>query len=260
MKLAACYTIFNGLELLEASIAQIIDDVDIVIICYQEISNKGNRSDAILPFISTLNGKNKYKIIRFYPNFSKNTKENERNKHELMLKTARNEGATHFFISACDHFYHSSEVKKAKKAVEESDYDVTFTKMFTYYKNITWQLTPVEDYCMPFIMKISPNTQIINTNQYPIYVDPSVKVSTCEKWFLFDLNDVALHHYSMIRINIMDKFINAAASIRWAPGAAEKYAAEYENYNISENPGISYFGARKIKIVNDFFCLTQLFQ
>ena len=42
MKLAALYTIFDGLELLKDSIKQIENDVDVVIIGWQKVSNTFN--------------------------------------------------------------------------------------------------------------------------------------------------------------------------------------------------------------------------
>jgi hypothetical protein len=259
MKLAACYTVFNGLELLEKSIEQIYPFVDMVIICYQTTSNKGNTCDKVEPFIYYhFAAKNKVKIIKFSPDLTTNTKENERKKHQLMLHTAKNEGCSHFFLSATDHFYHQNEFFVAKKAIENSDFDVTFTKIFTYYKHIEWQLTPIEDYHMPFIMKIHPQTQIEYVRNFPVRVDPSVQVNTFEKWHLFPESEIMMHHYSMIRENIRDKFKNAAASIRWKNGEAEIFANEFENYNINLNPGIKYFSGRKIKTVPNYFNIPHL--
>lgn len=257
MKIAACFTVFNGLELLEASIANIVDKVDHIVICYQETSNKGHKSTELMPFINELQGKkynSKFEFIEFKPVSNVNTKENERQKHQLMLSYARFIGCSHWILMACDHFYTAEQIDFAKKEVEINDYDVTFTKMFTYYKHPTWQLTPIEDYFMPFLMAIRPESVICNMN-YPLLVDPSVKVNTINKWRLFELDEIALHHYSMIRINIRDKFLNAAASIRWGADAAENYAKEFESYDINMNPGVTYFGMRKIKIVANHFNL-----
>lgn len=253
MKLTACYTVFNGLELLEKSIDQIYNLVDEVIICYQTVSNKGNKCDKVEAFVyHHFASMEKVTIIDFTPDLKKNTKQNESVKHQLMIEEAKKNGSTHFFLSATDHYYHASEFIAAKKIVERDDYDVTFTKMFTYYKFPTWQLIPIEDYCMPFIMKLYANTEIVNRT-YPIVVDPSVKVNTCEKWMLFASDLIMMHHYSMIRTDIKSKFLNAAASIRWGKNAVDVFVAEYENYNLNSNPGIQYFQGRKVKEVPNYF-------
>lgn len=260
MKLAACYTVFNGLELLEKSIDQIKNHVDEIIICYQDTSNKGNKCDKVHDFVMNFarnfNGKNVH-IVYFKPNLPGNTKENERIKHQKMLSTARILGCTHFFMAATDHFYLENEFIFGKNTCQVHDYDVTFTKMFTYYKDPTWQLTPIESYFMPFIMKIKNNTVIERAANYPVLVDPSVQISGVTNFYIFEESDLMLHHYSMIRENINDKFKNAAASMRWTNGLAEKFEHEFNSYDITENPGIEYFQGRKIKIVPDHFKLCQ---
>lgn len=259
MKLSACYTVFNGLELLGKSIEQIYPLVDNVIICYQTVSNTGNPCNRVENFVHYhFQSKKKVIIVHFHPDFSVNTKENERKKHQLMLETARKAGSTHFFLSATDHFYDKEQFCFAKKAAESCDFDVTFTKMFTYYKHPTWQLTPIEDYYMPFIMKLHDNTCIASIRNYPLRVDPSVQVNTYKNWYLFSENQIMMHHYSMIRENIKNKFKNAAASMRWKPGDAENFANEFENYDITENPGIKYFNGRKIKEVENIFNIPHL--
>jgi hypothetical protein len=260
MKLAACYTVFNGLELLENSINQIKNHVDEIIICYQETSNKGNKCDKVRNFVMDFARnftKKNIHIVYFKPILSETTKENERMKHQKMLAAARILGCTHFFMAATDHFYVENEFVFGKNTCQIHDYDVTFTKMFTYYKHPTWQLMPIESYYMPFIMKISNNTSIKKMPSYPVIVDPSVQINTIDSFYIFEENDLMLHHYSMIRENINDKFKNAAASIRWTYGMAEKFEQEYNSYNIDENPGIEYFQGRRIKIVPDYFKLTH---
>lgn len=256
MKLAACYTIFNGLELLEKSIEQIKPFVDEIIICWQKTSNKGNVSHEIEDFCHTLRGKN-YKIIEFIPDLRQNTKQNERNKHQLMIDLAKKLNCTHFFISATDHFYEPDAFGNALYTTIHHDWDVTFTKMFTYYKHPTWQLTPIEDYLCPFICKLYPHTKVERVPNYPAHVDPSLQYTTCNYSYIFDQDYIMMHHFSMIRQDIKNKFKNAAASMRWKEGDIERFVSEYENYSLKENQGISYFGGRKIKEVDDYFNLDQ---
>jgi hypothetical protein len=263
MKLAACFTVFNGLELLEKAIQQIEDHVDEIIVCHQIVSNKGNKSDSVHKFIWDLHTRtmysNKWSFIQFHPDLSKNTKENERNKHQQMIDYARQLSCTHFFLAATDHFYSPDEFVFGKNTCQVHDYDVTFTKMYTYYKHPTWQLTPIENYYMPFIMKLKPDTKISKVPVYPVVVDPSVQVNTIsDHFYIFEEKDLMLHHYSMIRQDIRDKFKNAAASIRWMKDQVDRFIDEYENYDLKENPGLEYFSGRKIKEVPDYFNIQAL--
>ena len=255
MILAACYTVFNGLELLEKSIAQIESEVDFIILCYQTVSNKGMMSDKVRPFLDRFQGNKKFHLLYFEPSMKKNTKENERDKHQLMLNYARTLRCTHFLLSACDHFYNTEQFRFGKNFHYHHNLEVSFTKMFTYYKNPTWQLFPMEDYYMPFIMKITPETRIDRVSKYPVKTDPSVQVNTYEKYSVFAPDVLVMHHYSMIRADIKDKFSNAAASIRWTREDVNTFIQEYINYSLETNPGIKYFGGRKVKAVPNYFNL-----
>jgi hypothetical protein len=256
MKLAACYTVFNGLELLKPSIEQIRHYCDVIIICYQTVSNKGNTSDVVEPFLEEHFLHDKKTILaKFTPNLNLNTKENERVKHQKMIELARIAGCTHFFLSATDHFYKSDDFVEAKHLVDTHDFDLSFTAMYTYYKHPTWQLYPIESYYMPFIMKLYPYTEISRDAKYPVLVDPSVKINTNKRYVIFQPHTIMLHHYSMIRENIRDKFTNAAASIRWKKSDLDSFIDEYENYDINKNPGLKYFQGRKIQVVANHFGL-----
>jgi hypothetical protein len=256
MKLAALYTVYNGLELLEKSIEQIYPHVYEVVVCFQQTSNKGERCKKVMPYVLDLaSNRIKIHLVEFTPNLELSTKENERRKHQLMVDYAKAIGCSHFFLSATDHFYHPEQVVYAKHQVEMRALDASFTKMYTYYKHPTWQLTPMEEYYMPFICKLYPFTRIERVPKFPVKVDPSVQMNTCAKWHLFDESEVVLHHYSMIREDINNKFNNAAASIRWKPEDVERYSKEYEGYDIQINPGISYFQGRRVQVVPNYFDL-----
>lgn len=87
MKLCLAYTVFTH-ELLEQSIANHIDLVDGIIICYQEISNKGNKTSFPIDKFTH----EKITIVKYEPNLALGTKLNEVYKHNLMIKTARTRG------------------------------------------------------------------------------------------------------------------------------------------------------------------------
>lgn len=263
MKLIACYTVFDGTELLLKAIESIKDHIDGVVICWQNTSNKGKQiakqDRNVLLEIETC------KIIYGLPvnidlflNESTNPKENERRKHTHMLDMARKMGATHFLMAATDHFYIADEFEFGKRLVERMEYDTTFTAMYTYYKHPTWQITPIETYYMPFICKLYPETVIQKVPNFPLLVDPSVQVSTLKKWYLFKDFEVMLHHYSMVRKDIYAKFLNAASP--WKQDQMDRFTKDWEAYDIRANPGIEYFKGRKVVEVPDYFDLKPIFE
>lgn len=250
MKLAALYTIFNGEELLEGSIKQIYDHVDHIIICYQTISNTGSYRPEIARNISYFEGLDKVTIYNWEPGSQRSTKQKERDKHNYMIEIAKKYKCTHFLLMAADHYYDNfNEMKE-----EVGDNDITLTPMYTYYKYPTWRLTPIEDYYMPFICRIHDNSRF-DMGKYPLLVDPSVKVFPFKKWKLLQTK---MHHYSMIRVDIDNKFNNAAASIRWGEEKKKHFIREYKHYDINKNPGVSYFRGRKIEEVEDKFGIGEI--
>jgi hypothetical protein len=261
MRLYACFTVFDGLELLDKSIDHIMPFVDGVVICYQEISNRGNRSDQLSEHLKRYVNYSEVIMVKYLANMTLNAKENERRKHQLMIDKAKEQGATHYIMMATDHFYDNQQLFQAKRALDGTDIDVTFSKMYTYYKKPEWQLDPPEDYFMPFICRLHPHTRIEKLSSYPVLVDPSVKVNTCAKWIVYEPNEVMLHHYSMVRKDrdsIRGKFENAASP--WHPNEIKLFVEEYDRYNLATNTGITYFKGRKIKVVDDFFGLNSIFK
>jgi hypothetical protein len=245
MKLAACYTVFNGLELLEDSIESIRPMVDKVIVCYQTTSNKGETRKEVETFCKVLKN---VELLPFEPDLSLNTKANERSKHQIMVEFSAKLGCTHFVLMACDHFYRSSEFRWAKKEIEKHGYDATFSKMYTYYKHENWRLDPIEDYFCPFINEIKPCTRVEYQRNYHEHVDPSVMLTGVTNPYSFNRNELMLHHYSMVRIDIEDKFRNAAASIRWNKEQVERFKEEFKNAKLGDS--ISYFQGRKLVLTS----------
>jgi hypothetical protein len=65
-------------------------------------------------------------------------------------------------------------------------------------------------------------------------------------------NEFLFHHYSLVRNDIIEKFSNSPSRSlnQWKETG---YIDEFLNYDIEKNPGVGYFGGRKIKIVPDYF-------
>jgi hypothetical protein len=220
--------------------------VDRITVCIQIVSNKGEHAECENIIFNALIEAKEIDVIKFTPNLSVSTKENERNKHNDMIEYAKNMGATHFILAAADHFYSENTMNKGKEIILSDKYDLIVTKMKTYYKHFDWMIWPLEDYYMPFIHKVNVNMFISGNVRYPVIVDPSVKVTTSKSIYIMPENEGLLHHYSMIRTDIKRKFDNAAASIRWTPEQIQAFLDEFEN----AKPGdvISYFKYHKIII------------
>ena len=253
MKLALLYTFWTGddTEMLMRSIRHHNPFVDEIIVCCQTTSNKGEFNLTNSYLIDYNNQQSLgFNLIEFEPNLLLNTKENERIKNNLMIQEAKKRESTHFIMSAADHFYSPHMMWHSKKLIQNNEIDAIITKMRTYYKHENWILSPLEDYYMPFIHKMYPNTEISKDVRYPFLVDPSVKVNTSENIYVMNESEGIMDHYSMVRKDIKKKFRNAAASIRWTPDQVERFVNEYDNAKLGNK--IEYFGGRElIEVDND---------
>lgn len=253
MKLGFIYTVFDNTELLEGSIKQILPYVDKVLIVHQPISNTGQQMSAFDRTIlegEFFNTNPKIEGIKFIPQPSDNIKEMERKKHNAGIQHLKAKGFTHFAMGACDHYYIPEQFLRAK--IKALNYDVTLTDMYTYFKNPEWRLEPIENYQMPFICKIYPHTEISKLEYNGFKTDPSVRINTRATLYMFPHHEIILHHYSMVRLNIERKF-DSAAIFKRTPEAMKRYLDEYHDYDIQKNPGVEYFGGRKIKVVPNHF-------
>jgi hypothetical protein len=229
MKLAACYTVYNGLELLDDSIDQIKDQVDEVIICWQIFSNYGDRCEKIYDQVKEW--RKKYTVIEFIPNFTKDSKTNEKVKHQRLIDKAKELDCTHFFLSATDHFYKPSETEYAKKfMIDNPQVKTTYTKMATYFKTTKMRLYPLEPYFMPFIC----STSVSMGNKAPVIVDPACMFHPFNPSYVFKESEVLMHHYSWLRLDIRNKLENAAAKVNWN-NRIDEFVDKYENFKIGDS-------------------------
>ncbi len=205
MKLAAIYSVYNGLELLEGSIKQIESEVDEVIIVYQTTSNHGETSQLDFEGIKA--------TFDFYePKITYNPKFNERRKHLQGVKKAASLGCTHYILMATDHYYKTEEFRWAKDIIEEGDFSASATKMYTYVKN-NLRLDPIEEYYCPFISKITPDIRF--GTSYPVYVDPALAMTPNAPFRELSQEEIMMHHYSWVRKDIKSKINNAASKQNW---------------------------------------------
>lgn len=246
MKLSAIYLVFNGLDLLEGSVNQISPFVDEILIGYQEFSHYGVHSADVKPFVERFCKKHKKaRAVHFLPRHAENPKKSERRKINQLLREAN---GTHFFISATDHYYNQEEFEKCKEIAK--GYQATASKMYTYFKKPEWRITPIEDYYMPFICRLSTITYSKDTKgEWPVYVDPALCIYPHDDFYAFKEEELMMHHYSFIRKDIGDKLNNAAAKRNFN----NKIPEIIQRYEDFDGKGKCPYYEREIEIVDNFF-------
>ena len=248
MKLAACYTVFNGVELLEHAINSVKDHVDEIIIGFQTVSNYGNECKDILDFMDRFPD---YNYFNYEPDLMVDSKTNEKRKHQQLIEYARICNCTHFFLSATDHFYKEDEILYAINVVLTTGVKTTYSKMITYFKEPTLMLEPLEEYYMPFICSTSVNIGNIS----PVLVDPACSFRPFAPFYVFKEDEVLMHHFSWIRKDIRNKLENAAAKVNWLD-KIEEFIDKYNNFKLSDK--FPYYPKHEIVETKDIFNLRNI--
>ena len=211
MKLAAIYNVFDGLELLEKSINSIRNEVDLIVVVYQEISNFNIKSniniEKFLQNIKTIDIIYKYDTDLQLP-----PHRNELLKRSTGCKIALEKKCTHFLHVDCDELYKEESFKAAKNIICLNDYDSTACEIIDYYKFEDLQVVNKQPSYVPFIHKLQKGITKFGENlNYPLLVDSTRKCNPTEKFFLFEKNDLVMHHLSWIRDDIKIKLLNSTA-------------------------------------------------
>lgn len=248
-KICAIYNIFDGVELLNGSIDLIYDHVDQIIIIHQSVSNFGEDCDVILTnqvFLDMLDGENKIQFVRYDP-IGKNGVSNETAKRQLGIETLLSEfDCTHFFHIDVDEYY--PDFRELKEEYFASGASGSVCKIFTYFKKPTLRFEREDEYYVPFIHKLKPDTTMGVKNNYPFYVDPTRRVNETDVRML---NSGHMHHFSWVRKNIEMKVRNSSAGEQ----RIRKTTLLQDYYSEDTGPGSlikDYHNMRLIEVPNRF--------
>lgn len=202
-KLCAIYNVFDSVELLNGSMNCLKKDVDLFIIVWQDVSNFGEKYDCTKDFQLPNFG---CKIIfsKYEPQINKGGAWNEIQKRNIGLEIAKENNCTHFLHLDCDEYYEN--FSEAKKQFIDSGAKGSVCKILTYFKKPTLRLENEDNYYVPFIHELKPDTIAGNT-EYPFYVDPTRKINESNVVLLH----VYMHHFSWIRKDIERKVRNSSA-------------------------------------------------
>jgi hypothetical protein len=243
MKLAAIYNVWDGDELLEGSIKQIRDHVDVVIVVWQDVSNHGEYYKPTLP-IELID-----RTWHFWDPKPSSPMISETHKRQVGIRMAAAEGCTHFILMDCDEYYEPEAFASAKALIQFRRPTSTVVKLKTYYKLPTYQVDGFDTYFVPFICEITPNIKCGNFATFGFYCDPTRQVNSGFASLIPE--DVCfMHHYSWIRRDIGRKLNNSSAKINFE----SKIPALLEEYNKATiGSEISWYEGRKLVEAKNLF-------
>lgn len=272
MKLGVSYNLFDGEELLEASIRSIRKSAYHINVIYQLVSNAGEkRSDNIENMLKTLK---KCKLIDDFqiydPDLTQKAYINEKNKRLLGFKIAKKAGCSHFLSMDVDEFYHGHEIESAKCFIIKNKIEVSAVSIIEYVQKPEYQLlsnymfSPNNKdsyvFYVPFITKINVSAKARSSKYFPCLVDPTRKINGLGKFYLFAKHEIAMHHMSTIRKDLHKKFRNSTISLT-APKSIVDYFNDVKEsilkFNFDKNTtlpeGYSFIGTYPVKKVENIF-------
>jgi len=214
---AAIYSVFDGVELLPYSVANMRPLVEGIIIVHQLMSNIGEPAPP-LPDLENVD------VIIYTPNLSLSAGENERLKRDYGLQYAKHRGFTHFLDIDCDEFYIQDEFLKEKERVLKGNLNGLVCRSKVYFASPT--LTIGTDVTLvTFLCKICDTKHGISrempfawtdmdgvpfTPKKRIRIDPTRQLNIRHG---IEWSNIFMHHYSWIRKDYGMKIRNSSARI-----------------------------------------------
>lgn len=202
IRLAACYNVYDGVELLAGSMRSIAEHVYLFIIVYQDKSNFGETGFNPLQHVD-LSEFHNVELIKYTPRINAGHK-NETEKRNIGIRSARSKGCTHFIHLDVDEYY--KDFGEAKEAYIQSGSEGSVVGLYTYFKRPEWMFEKPDSYYVPFIHKLKGSTHA-GAIHYPFRVDPTRRINTKTVSYLPHY----MHHFSWIRNDVQRKIRNSSA-------------------------------------------------
>ncbi|MFM7468291.1 MAG: hypothetical protein ACKO37_02175 [Vampirovibrionales bacterium] len=248
MKLGISYSVFDGEELLEASLRCMRPHVHTIVVIYQTISYTGSvASPALRPLLNRLHQEGLIdRLIHYSTQLKRSPSGQERRKRNIGLRAIAQTACTHYMSMDTDEFYEPQAFSRAMDSLEASGYDASVCPMIHYFKSPLVQLAPFEqhqDYYVPCITKLPAQgtlqRMMVGLPLWGAYRHgkqkhyPSLSDSTRQLPFhqikVFHADELVMHHMSLVRRCITQKYQNTSAQAI-AKTFSTEHLARYEAY------------------------------
>ncbi|MHA1540994.1 MAG: hypothetical protein ACTSXL_01625 [Alphaproteobacteria bacterium] len=209
MKLGALYSVWDGEELLEASIKSIRKNVDYITVVWQEKSWVGTQcSKELIPLLKRLK---KEKMIDSYIEYKvKNTTpaRNEKLKRQVALDELKKAKCSHFLILDVDEFYIPKQLKKAKALIVEKNIKYSACTFYNYCLKPTYRDLNIAGFSVQFITKLEKNTKI-GTKDRCCVIDPT-RITSFKNKKVYYFDNLQMHHMAFVRKDLKRKLLNSS--------------------------------------------------
>jgi hypothetical protein len=211
------YSIFDGEELLEASISSIRSEVDYVNVVYQTISWHGNScKESLVPLLKDLKNRGIIdELINWEPDLKKSSQLNEMEKRNAGLKAAKKAQVNYFMTMDCDEFYFADEMKDAQEMILKQGITHSYCAQTLYGRSPTSRQISNHKCCyVQFFSKIDKFSQLGDNEFAPCLVDPTRKILERGRSKHYVLQNIFMHHMSLIRSNLKQKYLNSSGYVK----------------------------------------------
>lgn len=217
------YNLFDGEELLEASIRSIRDKVKYINVVYQTVSNYGNPANAdlenLLNRLVSLGLIDELFLFSPVPNVP--PKLNEILKRDIGLSLVKQNNCDYFLSMDVDEFYDGTEFENALNYIVENDIMTSAVSIIEYIKSPEYQFycmhsftsnsDKIFNYYVPFLIKIDKTIEQQHGRMYfPCFVDPTRKLACPGRFKVFSAHEIAMHHMCGIRKDLIKKYKNSS--------------------------------------------------
>ncbi|MDR1691649.1 MAG: hypothetical protein LBR35_02310 [Rickettsiales bacterium] len=231
MKIGVGYSVWDGEELLEASIKSIRNHVHYICVVWQEESWKGQKCNkGLKEFLEVLKKEKLIDEIIFYPHkgIAYNPTKKEREKRNIGLRYALKNKCNYFMTMDTDEFYYADEFEKAKQTILKKGASHTACPLYNYWKSPQYRERDFSLLSVPFIYKINENSKFKKMEKFPAHADATRHIPLKTNDHFFFLTDIAMHHMSYIRNDLEKKLKNASTG---SDGRNKILIEKYKNIN-----------------------------
>lgn len=218
------YSVFDGVELLKASLTNIRPHVNYINVVYQDVSWYGEPSpEPLLPMLEDMQKEGLIdKIIFYEPDLKLTAGTNERLKRNIGLEDAKKNGVEYYMSMDVDEFYIASEMEAAKYMIIKKQITRACVKQELYGSKPTQKLLYNINSFVPFFSRINRFSTHSKDPKLPCLCDPNRQLNHQFGSLYYVIHKCSMHHMSIVRKDIKGKMRNSSG-IKIRPSGKRLY-------------------------------------
>lgn len=224
-KIGVSYNLFDGEELLPASIKAIREYVDYINVVYQTVSYFGNpaSSDLVEKLEKMIKEGLIDELYHYNPVLEIDPRLNEVCKRNIGFELVKKNDCDYFLCMDVDEFYDGQRLEMIAKFMVLNDITTSAASIIRYHKHPECQMVGIHNFVkpnntlcndyVPLLVKIDRSIQQKHGGYFPCFVDPTRGISCPGRFRVFSAQEIAMHHMSNIRKDLVKKYQNTSNTV-----------------------------------------------